>query len=230
MNKLARRSLEKWTAAANYSASTNAQAAPFTAMPKRYAFQKATESPKDGRSYASVAAAKPQQPSRPAALHLVVVTSRDEEEMEDQVLGRMTKTFDAKEGWMKVERVWKARDRKVIMGFETAEEGIKATDKLVKGGTGLVVEEVKNRDPILFLRGALSVNTDEDKVKALRNQNRDLFGGLSSGDDRITVKYRKRARNPHVAHVVIGTSPILWSRITALGSVYIDLQRVKAEY
>ncbi|CAH2086403.1 unnamed protein product [Euphydryas editha] len=36
-------------------------------------------------------------------------------------------------------------------------------------------------------------------------------------------------RNPHTVHVVIGTSPTLWSRITGMGSVHVDLQRVRAE-
>ncbi|CAH2101949.1 unnamed protein product [Euphydryas editha] len=78
----------------------------------------------------------------------------------------------AKEGWVKVDRVRKARDRKVIMGFGTAEEKAKAKDGLVKEGTGLVVEDVKDRDPLLVLGGFLAVNTDGDIIKALRNQNR----------------------------------------------------------
>ncbi|XP_069363495.1 uncharacterized protein [Maniola hyperantus] len=181
------------------------------------------------RSYANVTATRVQQPVRPVALHSVVVTSKDDKETGEEVLGRVRKTIDAKDGWVRVERVRKAKDRKVIMGFGTAEERNKAKDRLVGEGTGLVVEDIKNRDPLLILRGVLSVNTDDDITKALRNQNRELFGGLDHGDDRIQIKYRKRARNPHMAHVVISTSPTLWSRITGLGSVHIDLQRVRAE-
>ncbi|XP_069363469.1 uncharacterized protein [Maniola hyperantus] len=180
------------------------------------------------RSYANVTATRVQQPVKPVALHSVVVTSKDDKETGEEVLGRVRKTIDAKDGWVRVERVRKAKDRKVIMGFGTAEERNKAKDRLVGEGTGLVVEDIKNRDPLLILRGVLLVNTDDDITKALRNQNRELFGGLDRGDDRIQIKYRKRARNPHMAHVVISTSPH-WSRITGLGSVRIDLQRVRAE-
>ncbi|CAB3256933.1 unnamed protein product [Arctia plantaginis] len=40
------------------------------------------------RSYASVTASRPQQPSGPAALHSVVVTSEDDQETADEVLGK----------------------------------------------------------------------------------------------------------------------------------------------
>ncbi|CAG5058895.1 unnamed protein product [Parnassius apollo] len=40
------------------------------------------------RSYAGVAAVRPQQPARPAALHSVVVTSKDEEDTGEEVLGK----------------------------------------------------------------------------------------------------------------------------------------------
>ncbi|CAH2104969.1 unnamed protein product [Euphydryas editha] len=97
-------------------------------------------------------------------------------------------------------------------------------------GMSLVVKEVKNRDPLLVLRGVLSSHTDEDIIKALRNQNRDLFNGLGNEGDRLLIiKYRRRARNPHVANIVLSASPTLWRRITDKGSVHIDLQRVRAE-
>ncbi|CAH2095694.1 unnamed protein product [Euphydryas editha] len=182
------------------------------------------------RSYANVVASKPQQPaSRPAALHSVVVTSENDEETADEVLGKVRQAIDAKEGWVKVDRVRKAKDRKVIMGFGTVEERKKAQDRLAKKGSGLVVEEVKNRDPLLVLRGVLAVNTDGDVIKALRNQNRDLFNNLGPGEDRLLVKYRRRTRNPHLVNVVLSTSPTLWARITGVGSVHVDLMRVRAE-
>ncbi|CAH2091077.1 unnamed protein product [Euphydryas editha] len=64
------------------------------------------------------------------------------------------------------------------MGFASTEEKNKAKDRLTKDGTGLVVEDIKNRNPLLVLTGVMSVNTDEYIVKALRNQNRDLFGAF----------------------------------------------------
>lgn len=64
---------------------------------------------------------------------------------------------------------------------------------------------MKNKDPLLILMNVLAVNTDEDVMKALRNQNRDVFRGLDDGD-RVEIKYR-RTRNPHSCHVVVSVSP-----------------------
>lgn len=180
------------------------------------------------RSYANVVASKPPQQLQ-GTIHSVIVTSKDETETGEEILNKVRRTIDAKEGWVKIEKVRKARDRKVIMGFHSEEERRKAKERLTGEGTGLDVEEVKNRDPLLVLKGVLSMNTDDDIVKALRNQNRELFANLNSGDDRILVKYRKQTRNPHTNNVVLSSSPILWSRIIGMGSVHIDLQRVRAE-
>ncbi|XP_045450167.1 uncharacterized protein LOC123658921 [Melitaea cinxia] len=181
------------------------------------------------RSYASVAAAKPQQPSKRAALHSVIISSQDEKETSEEVLGKIRKSIDAKEGWVQIERVRKARDRRIVMGFGSTEERNKAKNRLGKEGTGLVVEDVKNRDPLVVLRGVLNAHTDDDVIRALRNQNSDIFGGLGAEDDRLQIKYRRRARNPHQANIVLSTSPALWGRITGMGLVRIDFQRVRAE-
>lgn len=177
-------------------------------------------------SYATVTARK--SPSR-SALHSVVVTSKDEAETGEEVLNKIRHTIDAKEGWVKVERIRKARDRKVIMGFGSKAERDKVKDRLGKDSPNLTVEDMKNRDPLLVLKGVLAANSDEDIAKALRNQNKDVFHGLDGEGARIVVKYRRKARNPHTNHVVISTSPVVWQRALDLGSLHIDLQRVKVE-
>lgn len=67
-------------------------------------------------TYASVVAIK--LPCR-STLHSVVVTSKDETETGEEVLNKVRQTVDAKEGWIRVEKIRKAKDRKVIMGFGT---------------------------------------------------------------------------------------------------------------
>lgn len=162
-------------------------------------------------------------------LHSVVVTSKNEEETGEEVLEKVRKAVDAKEGWITVERVRKAKNRKVIMGFGTREDRDKVKSRLEGKGVDLTVEEVRNKDPLVILRDVLSVNTDEDVLKALRNQNGGVFRGLGEEENRINVKYRRKARNPHSCHIIICVSPTIWQRITANGHVYIDLQRVRAE-
>ncbi|XP_063539417.1 uncharacterized protein LOC134748560 [Cydia strobilella] len=186
-------------------------------------------------TYASVAAAAPNTAqgagptSRRGTLHSVVVTSTDETETGDEVLGKIRKAVDAKDGWIKVERVRKAKDRKIIMGLATREEREKIKERLAKEGTNLVVEDAKNKDPLLVLRSVLTINSDEDIVRALRNQNKGIFRDLEDEENRVEIKYRRRTRNPHTCHVVACVSPIIWQRATGVGTVHLDLQRVRVE-
>lgn len=97
-------------------------------------------------TYASVATThsekiKPVQ----STLHSIVVTSKDRTESGDEVLGKIRKAVDAKEGgWVRVEKVRKEKDKKVIMGFHTTEERDKIKNKLERDRQNLDVEEVKN--------------------------------------------------------------------------------------
>lgn len=183
----------------------------------------------ENATYAGVAAGNGtrQTAGSRGPLHSVVVTSTDETVSGEEVLEKIRKAADAKDGWITVEKVRKAKDRKVIMGFRTKEEQAKMKTRIEQSGNHLTVEAVKNKDPLLMLRDVLSIHTDEDVRKAFRNQNQCLFRGLDSEDDRLAIKFRKNARNPHTNHVVIATSPAIWKRATDSGTAHIDLQRVR---
>lgn len=180
-------------------------------------------------TYASVASGNGtrQTAGYRSALHSVVVTSKDEGVTGEEVLEEIRKTADAKEGWITVEKIRKAKDRKVIMGFRTKEEQEKMKSRIEQSGSHLTVETVKNKDPLLMLRDVLSVHTDQEVLKAFRNQNPNFFRGLDREDDRLEIKFRKNARNPHLNHIVVTTSPAIWKRATETGTAHIDLQRVR---
>lgn len=182
-------------------------------------------------TYANIAAAvpKPKQIPERTALHSVVITSRDEQDTGEEVLEMVRKAVDAKEGWIKVEKVRKAKDRKIVVGCGTKEDRQKIKERLERARERLVVEEVKNRDPLLVLKDVLSRHTDEEVVRALRNQNREVFHGLDNEDDRISIKYKKKARNPHTNHVVLVISPTIWRRALDAGKLRVDLQKVHVE-
>lgn len=166
-------------------------------------------------------------PNRRETLHSVVVTSTDDTETGDAVLNRVREAVDAKEGWITVQRIRKAKDRKIIMGLKTKEERNKIKERLEKTGNGLIVEEVKNKDPLLILRDVLLINTDEDVLRAIRNQNRAIFRGLDDEEDRLEIKYRRKARNPHTGHIIVGASPTIWKRAVEAGGLHVDLQYVR---
>ncbi|XP_026744424.1 uncharacterized protein LOC113505797 [Trichoplusia ni] len=184
-------------------------------------------------TYASVTAKTTAQtdkvPYVRETLHSVVVSSTDDQDSGERVLEKIRDAVDAKEGWVEVRNVRKARDRKVIIGLSSKAERDKLKVKLMAAKEHLTVEEVKNRDPLLVLRGVLNIHKDEDILKALRNQNRDLFSGIEKSEDRVEFRYRRRTRNPHTCHAVISVSPIIWQKALARKLVQIDLQPVKVE-
>lgn len=177
------------------------------------------------QTYASVAAVLPRkQFPEQAALHSVVVTAVDEKETGEEVLNRIRKAVNAKESGISVEKIRKAKDRKVIVGCKTEEERQKIKERL-QGTTELIVEEVKNKDPLVILRDVLKYNSDEDVLSALKNQNTGTLGEI--GDQKLEIAFKKRTRNPHTHHIVMRVSPKIWQRLVQAESVKIDLQRVK---
>lgn len=181
-------------------------------------------------SYAAVTASRHlSKLPKHTALHSIIVTSSDGTETSDEVLEKTRKTINAKDGGIQVERVRKAKNGKIVMGFRTEEQRKRVRERIECAGNQLAVEEVKNKDPLLVLRNVISIHTDEEIVALVRSQNQNLFRDLDRTDDRIEVKYRKRARNPHQAHVIVRVSPALWRRALNAGTVSIDIQPIRVE-
>lgn len=179
------------------------------------------------KTYASAVSASPRR-SFPAqtALHSVIVTGKDEMETGEEVLEKIRKAVNAKEGGVAVERIRKAKDRKIIVACRTEDERQKIKERLAKS-TELNVEEIKNKDPLVIFRDVFLYNSDEEVLRALRNQNSNIFGSLKQEDDRCEVAYKKRTRNPHTSHIVMRVSPKLWQLMVEAETVHIDLQRVR---
>lgn len=182
---------------------------------------------KDGETYASVAAVAPREPTRgQTALHSIVVTSKNETDTGEQVLNKIRDVIQAKEGWVKVEKIRKTKDRKIIVGCKTEGERDKVKERLKKANEHLQVEEVKNKDPLLILKNILKYNSDDDVLSALRKQNADVFEHLDPTDNRMEIRYKRNARNPLEHHIVLRVSPKIWQRMLGVGAVHIDLQRI----
>lgn len=183
----------------------------------------------EGATYASVAAGgSGRKPQMPTALHSVVVTSKDETETGEEMMEKIRKVVNAKEEGLIVDRFRKAKDRKIIIGCRDAGEIRKVKEKIEKGEQ-FAVAEIKNKDPLVVFRDVLRNNTDEAIVKAIRIQNRNMLQGIGKADDRIEIRYRRNARNPHTAHIVARVSPIIWQRMTDAATIHIDMQRVRVE-
>lgn len=178
-------------------------------------------------TYASVTAGSPKQPPENIAMHSIIISSKDDHETGDQVYERIRKVVNAAEEGTKIDKIRKAKDRKIIVGCQNEEELRKVKKRIAEGEGQLNIEDIKNKDPLVILYGVLQCHTDEDIIKAIRTQNGHLLKGVSGEDDRMEVRFRRKARNPLISHVVIKVSPRLWQCLTNAGTVYIDVQRIR---
>lgn len=180
-------------------------------------------------SRATCASVAANNPAERAALHSIIVTSEDETEKGEDVLEKVREAVDAKEGWVRIEKVRKAKDRKIILSCRTEEERGKIKERIEGAGKRLTCQEVANKDPLLILKDVLLINNDGDVLKAIKNQNQNIFRGIDQKDDRVEIKYRRKARNPFTGHIVLSVSPAIWKRATEAGTMHIDLQRIRVE-
>ncbi|CAK1545370.1 unnamed protein product [Leptosia nina] len=186
------------------------------------------------KSYASVAATAVKtegkgrtRPEYETAKYAITVASEGTE-TSGEVLEEIRRVVDAKKTGLRVDRIRKIKDQKVVIGCESREELEKVKEKLKKN-KNLLVEEATNKDPLILLRDVLSVHTDEELVAALKCKNKELMREVrKEEEERIRVRYRRNTRNPHANHVVVQVPPVMWHNITEAGRVHIDLQRVAA--
>lgn len=174
------------------------------------------------------------QRSQTAALmetpsHSIIVASEIEADTSDDVIKKIRAAVEAKSSGIRVDKVRKAKDGKVIVSCKEKEEITRVMDRLKKSNTRLHTEETKNKDPLVIIRDVLTYNTDEDIIASLRSQNAHILGEIKNEDFRALVKYRRRARNTHENHVVLQVSPQIWQKLTTAGKVHIDLQRVSVQ-
>lgn len=183
------------------------------------------------RSYATVLTSNITPPTKRniqhTALHSVIVTSKDETETSEQVLDRIRKAVNAKDGEITVDRIRKAKDRKIIVGCRTDAEREKIKEKLKAVKETLNCEEVQNKHPLVILKDVMTYNNDDDVLGALRNQNQHLFKDIKEEDTKAEIAYKRRTRNPHTHHIIMRVSPKLWQRLMEVETVHIDLQRIR---
>lgn len=160
------------------------------------------------------------------SVHSVIITSSDQNDTSSAVIEKIRTAVDAKSSGIRVERVRKAKDQKVIIGCHSKSELQRVTERIRTSDAKLAVEEVKNKHPLIIIKDILSVHTDDDIYEALKNQNKHLLGDLRQEDMEMRVRYRRRTRNPHLAHIVLQVSPAVWQKLTAAGRVHVDLQRL----
>ncbi|XP_068631254.1 uncharacterized protein [Battus philenor] len=185
------------------------------------------EQPLAKGTYASVAAVPAKGPPPGVEkTHSVAVSSGTA--TGEEVLSKIRKALDATKTGIRVDKVRKVRDGKVILGCSTEAELAKVRERLRTGkDLNLNLEELKSKDPLVILRDVMAYNTNEDIIRAIKSQNQHLLGDVPEKEQRIEVRYRKGTRNALTTHVILRVSPKVWSRLTDTGLVHVDLQRVR---
>lgn len=162
-------------------------------------------------------------PSVPSAQHTIIVASRDPRHTADDVLKQVEAAADARKEGIRVDRFRKARDGKVIIGCTSADDAKTLSGKLKN--SELTVEEAKPRNPLVEIRNVLTVNTDTDIIESILKQNPHITASLVMAEESVRVRFRRAARNPLEAHLVLEVSPRLWRKMTEAGKLYIGMQR-----
>lgn len=163
-------------------------------------------------------------PNKP--IHSIIVSSSNEKDTSGDVINHIQAAVDATKTGLRVDRVRKARDQKVIIGCGTKEEITLIKERIETAAPTLKVDEARNKDPLIMIRDIFNVTSEEKIVSAIKAQNRQLLGDIPEDEYRTIVRYRKKARNQLASHVVLQVSPAVWGRVTSAGKLYIDMQRV----
>lgn len=179
--------------------------------------------PHHALSYSEMLRREP--PRSRAAPHALLVGGKDPTRTADDILRDVEVAVDPRGRGVRVDRVRKVRDGKVILGCYERSDLDKITQSL-RECSSINVEEAPPRNPLIEIRDVLAANTDEQILQSLRTQNKHLTGTLDMRTEMETarVRYRMPARNPLQRHVVLEVSPLLWRCLTEAGRIYIGLQ------
>lgn len=158
----------------------------------------------------------------------VIVGSKNVIDTSADVIEKLRGALDARRSGLKIERLRRVRDAKVVLSCASKEEMEKLSEQL-KNDKNLTAEVAKNKKRLVVLKNVMAYNTDDDIRTALAEQNRHLLEDLSADETAVEVRYRRRARNQQECHAVLQVSPELWQRLTSAGRVYIDLQHVRVQ-
>ncbi|XP_061381137.1 uncharacterized protein LOC133319744 [Danaus plexippus] len=165
-------------------------------------------------------------PCRPN--HALIVSSTAPKDTSDTVIGKVREALDARRSGVQIGRVRKIRDGKIVISCGDR-PGLEKTESRLKSQAGLKLEPAANRDPRVIIRNVFCYNTEADIIESLKCQNQKLWRDLDPAHFRVKEVYRRKARNPHQAHVVLQVSPKVWRKLTEAGTIYIDIQGLTAE-
>ncbi|CAG9781827.1 unnamed protein product [Diatraea saccharalis] len=164
----------------------------------------------------------------PKTLHSVIISSTNPMDMSEDIIQKAKKKINAKQEGIKVDRLRKCKDARVIIGCEEKQQ-IRTKEEKLKQEKGFKVEKVKNKDPLVILKDVFNDINDDDLLIAIKEQNKNIYQGLPEEDTVTRIKFKRSTRSSNTIHVALQVRPALWQRMTGAGHLHIDLQRVRVE-
>lgn len=159
-------------------------------------------------------------------LYSLIVSSKIETDTGHDLINKITDEVKTKGKEIKIDKVRKAKDRKVILSCSTKEERQKLKEKIEEAKDKFSIEEIKNKNPLVMLRFLTSTINDESIIKEIEERNKDIFKEINKEETKIEIAYKKKTTNNMKIHVILRVSPILWKRMTEKGFIHINVQRV----
>lgn len=180
-------------------------------------------------SYAEIAARPVEHRDAPAEYrpaYSLIISSTNRQDTSEEVMRRVSGAVDARRGGVRVDRARKTKDQKVVLTCPSMDDVAEVKKRLISGGN-VRVEEARPRNPLVVVRDVMASYEDADIIQYLKAQNRHVVDGLSEEHLKMAVRFRKPARNPLQRHVVLEVSGPLWRRLTEVGHIHLNIQRLR---
>ncbi|CAG9790255.1 unnamed protein product [Diatraea saccharalis] len=163
----------------------------------------------------------------PTTTHSVLVSSEELMDISEDVIRKTEEILKPRNGEVKIDRIRKVKDQKILIGCSSKEE-IKKIEEKLKKGKNIIVEAVRNKNPLITIKDVKFKMKDEDILDALIRQNNEIFKQDQEKED-IKIKFRRKARNPERCHLILQVKPEIWNKLTTQGRIYMDMERLKVE-
>ncbi|CAG9790289.1 unnamed protein product [Diatraea saccharalis] len=162
----------------------------------------------------------------PQTTHSIIIESEDINDTADEVIQKAKNILDPKAEGIKIDKIRKVRDQKIILGCKK-EKDIEEIKRKLEKGKGIKIEKIENKNPLAIIKEVPYKITEEELVQSIINQNKELIN--NEEEKIIKIKFRKKAIDEQRCHVVIQIRPTLWKAMTGRGYLYVEMERLKVE-
>ncbi|CAG9782637.1 unnamed protein product [Diatraea saccharalis] len=173
-------------------------------------------------------AAKIKNKYRQRTLHSILVTSKNEMDTAEEVIGKTKEILEPEKNKIQIERIRKVKDQRVIISCMSEKETERIREK-ISSSEHLKVERVRNKNPLVIIKEVKFKMTDDEIRNAIKNQNPDIYIEQQREENGIKIKYRRKTINNEKCHIIAQVPSEMWKKMVTKGHLYIEMERVRVE-